>query len=172
MRDSKRDTDVKNRLLDSVGEGEGGMIWVNSIETYILPYVKQMTSASLMHDTGYSNRCSGTTWRDRVGRQVGEQFRMEGAHVYLWNVLVTQSCPVLCDPMVCPWNSPGKITGVGCHSFLHGIFENQGSNPGLLHSKQILYHLSYQGSLKNITHIQFLRECVCVCVCVFHSKCF
>ena len=33
MRDSKRDTDVKNRLLDSVGKGEGGMIWENSIET-------------------------------------------------------------------------------------------------------------------------------------------
>ena len=40
MRDNKRDTDVKNRLLDSVGEGEGGMIWDNSIETCILPYVK------------------------------------------------------------------------------------------------------------------------------------
>ena len=40
MRDSKRDTDVKNRLLDSVGEGEGGMIWENSIETCIWPYVK------------------------------------------------------------------------------------------------------------------------------------
>ena len=38
--DSKRDTDVKNRLLDSVGEGEGGTIWENSIETYILSYVK------------------------------------------------------------------------------------------------------------------------------------
>ena len=36
MRDSKRDTDVKNRLLDSVGEGEGGMISENSIETYII----------------------------------------------------------------------------------------------------------------------------------------
>ena len=33
MRDSKRDTDVKNRLLDSVGEGEGGKIWENGIET-------------------------------------------------------------------------------------------------------------------------------------------
>jgi len=40
MRDSKRDTDVKNRLLDSVGEGKGGMIWETSIETFILPYVK------------------------------------------------------------------------------------------------------------------------------------
>ena len=33
-------------------------------------------------------------------------------------VLVTQSCPTLCDPMVCPWNSLGKNTGVGCHSLL------------------------------------------------------
>ena len=40
MWDSKRDTDVKNRLLDSVGEGEGGMTWEDSIETCILPYVK------------------------------------------------------------------------------------------------------------------------------------
>ena len=40
MRDSKRDTDVKNSLLDSVGEGEGGVILENSIETSILPYVK------------------------------------------------------------------------------------------------------------------------------------
>ena len=36
MRDSKRDTDVKNRLLDFEGKGEGGMIWENGIETYIL----------------------------------------------------------------------------------------------------------------------------------------
>ena len=40
MRDSKSDPDVKNRLLDTVGEGEGGMIWENSIETCILTYVK------------------------------------------------------------------------------------------------------------------------------------
>ena len=40
MEDSKRDTNVKNRLLDSVREGEGGMIWENNIETCILPYVK------------------------------------------------------------------------------------------------------------------------------------
>ena len=40
MQDRKIDTDIKNRLLDPVGEGEGGMIWENIIETYILPYVK------------------------------------------------------------------------------------------------------------------------------------
>ena len=40
MHDSKRDTDVKNRILDFVGEGEGGMIWENSIGTCILSYMK------------------------------------------------------------------------------------------------------------------------------------
>ena len=40
MRDSKRDIDIKNRLLDSVGEGEGGMISENVIETRVLLYVK------------------------------------------------------------------------------------------------------------------------------------
>ena len=35
-----KETDIKNRLLDSVGEGEGGMIWENNIGTCILPYVK------------------------------------------------------------------------------------------------------------------------------------
>ena len=36
-------------------------------------------------------------------------------------------------------------TGVGCHALLQGIFPTQGSNPGLLHCRQILYHLSHQG---------------------------
>ena len=54
MQDSKRDTDEKNRLLDSVGEDEGGMIWENIIETCILPYVKQITSPGSMHETGRS----------------------------------------------------------------------------------------------------------------------
>ena len=40
MQGSEGDTDVKNRLLDSVGESEGGIIWENSIETCKLPYVK------------------------------------------------------------------------------------------------------------------------------------
>ena len=40
MQDSKRDIDVKNRLLNSMGEGEGGIIWEDSIETFILSDVK------------------------------------------------------------------------------------------------------------------------------------
>jgi len=42
--------------------------------------------------------------------------------------------------------SPGKKAGVGCHSLLQRIFLTQGSSLGLLHSRQILYQLSYQGS--------------------------
>ena len=55
-------------------------------------------------------------------------------------VLVAQLWLTLCDHMdcsspsfLCPWNSPGKNTGVCCHSLLQGIFMTQGSNPGLLH---------------------------------------
>ena len=49
---------------------------------------------------------------------------------------------------LCPWNSPGKNTGVGCHSLLQGIFLTQGSNAGLPLCRQILYRLSHQRHLK------------------------
>ena len=49
--------------------------------------------------------------------------------------------------LLCPWNSPGKNTGLGSHSLLHGLFPTQGSNLGLLHCRRTLYHLSHQGSL-------------------------
>ena len=52
MQDSKRDTDVKNRLLDSVGEGEGGVIWENGIETCILSCKKRIASLGSIQDTG------------------------------------------------------------------------------------------------------------------------
>ena len=48
-----------------------------------------------------------------------------------------------------PGDSPGKNTGVGCHFLLQGILLTQGSNPGLLHCRQTLHHLSRQGSPVN-----------------------
>ena len=45
-----------------------------------------------------------------------------------------------------PWNSPGQNTGVGSLSLLQRIFSAQGLNPGLPRCRQILYHLSHQGS--------------------------
>ena len=68
-------------------------------------------------------------------------------------VLVTQLCPTLCDPIDCNpavssvhGDSLGRNTGVGCHVLFQEIFPTQGLNPGLLHCRQTLYHLSHQGS--------------------------
>ena len=67
-----------------------------------------------------------------------------------------------CDPMdysphglqlarlFCPLNSLSKNPGVGSHALLQGIFPTQGLSLHLLHCKQILYHLSHQGSLMPI----------------------
>ena len=53
---------------------------------------------------------------------------------------------VACTKLFCPWDFQSKSTGVGCHFLLQGIFPTQGSNPGLSHCRQMLYHLSHQGS--------------------------
>ena len=68
----------------------------------------------------------------------------------------SDSCSVVSDSLrpyglwparlLCPWNFPGKNTGVDCHSLLQGIFLTQGLNLGLLHCRQIPYHLSHQES--------------------------
>ena len=68
-------------------------------------------------------------------------------------VKVAQLCSTLCNPMdyivheiLQARNSPGQNTGVGNLSLLQGIFPSQGSNTGLLHCRQILYHLSHKRS--------------------------
>ena len=71
MQNRKRVTDVQNRLLDSVGEGEGGMFRENSSETCILSRVKQTTSPGWMHETSARAGCTGKTQRNRVEREVG-----------------------------------------------------------------------------------------------------
>ena len=70
MQNRKRDTDVQNRILDSVGEGEGGMFQENSIETCILSRVKQITSPGWMHETSARTCCTGKAQRDQVEREV------------------------------------------------------------------------------------------------------
>ena len=81
MQDSKRDTDVLNSLLDSVGEGKGGMIWENGTEICILSYVKRITNTGSMHDTG----CSGLVHWDDPERWDGEgggRRVQDGEHMY------------------------------------------------------------------------------------------
>ena len=81
MQNRKRDTDVQNRLLDPVGEGEGGMFQENSIETCILSRVKQINSPGWMHKTsglpGALGRPRGIGWRGRWEGGLGW-----GIHVY------------------------------------------------------------------------------------------
>ena len=81
MWDSKRDTDVLNSLLDSVGEGKGGMILENGIETCALSYVKRITSPGSMHDTGCSRL---VRWDDPEGWDREETGRgvQDGEHMY------------------------------------------------------------------------------------------
>ena len=94
MQNRKRDTDVQNRLLDSVGEGEGGMVQENSIETCILSRVKQITSPGWMHETSAQAWCTGKTQRDRVEREVGVRIGM-------WNTCksVANSCQCMAKPL-------------------------------------------------------------------------
>ena len=54
-----------------------------------------------------------------------------------------------------PWNSPGKNTGLSSLSLLQGIFPSQGSNPGLPHCRQILYHLSHKGSPRMLKWVAY-----------------
>ena len=84
MQNRKRDTDVQNRLLDSVGEGEGGMFRENSTETRILSRVKQITSPGWMHETSAPAWCTGKTQRDLAEREVGGGFRMGNTCNSLW----------------------------------------------------------------------------------------
>ena len=72
MQNRKRDTDVQNRLWDSVGEGEGGMFQENSIETCILSRVKQITSPGWMHETSAWAWCTGKI------REIGGRERWKG----------------------------------------------------------------------------------------------
>ena len=107
-----------------------------------------------LQSKGLSRVFSNTTVRKHqfFGAQLSSQ---SNSHPYMTTVCVlksesevTQLCLTLCDPMDCSLsgssvhgNSPGKNTGVGCHALLQGIFPTQGLNLGLLHYRQILYHL-------------------------------
>ena len=71
MQKRKRDTDVQNRLLESVGEGEGGIFQGNSIETCILSRVKQITSPGWMHEMSARAWCTGKIQGNPVEREVG-----------------------------------------------------------------------------------------------------
>ena len=79
------------------------------------------------------------------------QKNIKSKHSDIYTLLcISVSCLVVSDSLwpirlLCPWNSPGKNTGVDCHFLLQGIFPTQGLNLGLPHCKETLYQLSHQG---------------------------
>ena len=93
MQNRKRDTDVQNRLLDSVGEGEDGMFRENSIETCIVSRVKQITGPGWMHETSARAWCTGKTQRNRVDREAGG-----GSG---WGIGMGNTCKSMADSCQC-----------------------------------------------------------------------
>ena len=85
---------------------------------------------------------------------------LSGLCILVWNQVVSASsaarnyCSVMSSFLqphglkpawlLCPWDSPGKNTGVGCCALLQGIFLTQGSNSSLLHCRQVLHYLNHQ----------------------------
>ena len=79
----------------------------------------------------------------------------------------SESCTVVSNSLrphglYCLWNSPGQNTGVGSCSLLKGIFPTQGSNPGLLHCRQILYQLSHKGRQIYVYDISAYYVNICI----------
>ena len=77
MQNRKRNTDVQNRLLESVGKGEGGMFQENSINTCILSRVKQINSPGWMLETSVWGWCIGKTQRDGMEKVAGRGIGVE-----------------------------------------------------------------------------------------------
>ena len=105
-----------------------------------------IANTTVLHDLWLLEIC-------RCGRNVNCEY--EGTTVsYMWlseSESESESRSVVSDSLwphglYSPWNSPGQNTRVGTLSLLQGIFPTEGSNPGLLHYRQIVYQLSHKGS--------------------------
>ena len=101
-----------------------------------------------VHSTGEKHAQDLTTFKERKNRlstlMVGEGILQSKYSVS--SVLSDFLWPhgLLSTRVLCSWNFPGKNSGMDCHFLLQGIFLTQGLNLGLLHCRQILYHLSHQ----------------------------
>ena len=135
MQNRKRDTDVQNRLLDSVGEGEGGMFRENSIETCILSWVKQITSPGWMHETSAQGWCTGKTQRDQAERGSGW-----GIHVNPWLIHVDvwqkplQYCKVISLQLI--KINEKNINGGRCKSMLSHLHKTKEGRKAGTHNQE------------------------------------
>ena len=86
---TEKETQMYLCLLDSMGEGKGGMFWENSIETCILSRVKQIASPGWMHETSAQGWCTGMTQRGGMGSGGRWEWGLGwGAHVNPWLIHV------------------------------------------------------------------------------------
>ena len=126
-----------------------------------------MFSFLLFPHRGCQNVCQRTCWKSQychlhadadltTAFRKGKCVNMDCCCCFL----VAQLCLTLLWPcglqptrLNHPWNFPGKNTGMGCHFLLQGIFPTQGLNPGLLHFRHILNHLSHQGSPLCVSYV-------------------
>ena len=111
-------------------------------------YPKQIIRKCVLHRSFLSLKLN-INFKINEASQSDKKYTQENAVLCLG----TQSCPTLYNHMDCslpgssvPGDSPGWNIGMGCHALLQEIFPTQGSNPGLLHCRQILYQQTYQGS--------------------------
>ena len=103
------------------------------------------------HDTRGHAGLSLPSWRNSVSLPSSHS-----SHLYVLLCVLCSVASVVSDSLrpyrlpstrlLCPWDSPGKNTGEGCHALLQGIFPTQGLNQHLLCCRQTLYHLSNQES--------------------------
>ena len=126
--------------LPSMGSHRVGQDWSDLAEAAAAAAAEQGSLFSI--NRSISNKCS----------TVFMCIHLSGSYSQSLKMLASQSCPLIVTPwkparLLCPWNSPGRNTGVGCRFLLQGIFLTQGLNMDLMHCRYILHHLSHQGSL-------------------------
>ena len=138
---SKTETDSQTQKTDlwlSKGKGAGGGIDQVGVNSYTLLDVKQIINKDLLYSSGNYTL---------LGREPEKEWIYVCCSVLSHSVVSDSVTPqTTAHRFFCPWVSPGKKTGVGCHALLQGILSTQGWNPGFPHCRQIPYCLSHKGS--------------------------
>ena len=138
-------TQLKGKQWWWMGKGLQGRecTWVMHLYVDILSFPVAISPFVCFHGFCCSH-CSHPCWCHHHH----QQGLMTMNNSYRYPARESESCSVVSDSLrprglYSPWNSPGQNTGVGSLSLLQGIFPTQGSNPGLLHCRRILYQLSH-----------------------------
>ena len=136
-------------LSSSHGTSGSGKLWPFKVSGWLRP------SPSLFRSNEFSHLDSECTCMKRQcscffvvhNNRLKAERNHISFHCWWWCCSVTKSCLTLSLPrgrqptrLLCPWDVPGRNTGMGCHFLLQGIFQIQGSNLRLLLGRWILYH--------------------------------